>query len=189
MAQGFKKDDKFIPTDRSAVPQLTVRELLPKEKSKEVEQIERSKNKEFAKKRVKEFGKVARVSGSLLRAGGERIKQHRIEKSAEQQETIQELDNRIDDILDESGASDSRKFRRLIAFASLNRSRFSKRQRTLLGNTIKELETRILKRQASQQGGMTEPRTVSDVLQTTAVTQDQFEKLPQELQIKIRQAV
>lgn len=189
MAQGFKKDDKFIPTDRSAVPQLTVRELLPKGESEEVQEIGRSKNREFAKKRVKEFGKGARLAGSLLRSGGERIKQHRIEKSAEQQETVQELDNRIDDILDEAGASDSRKFRRLVAFASLNRSRFSNRQIGLLSTTIKELETRILARQTKQQGGFTEPKTVNDILTTTAVTQDQFEKLPEELQIKIRQGI
>lgn len=194
MVDGFKDDKgKFRPIDRSAVPKsLTVRELLPKTEKEEDKERQSKRLGKFAKKRAIEFGKGAKITGSLLKAGGQAIKQRQIRKSAEEQETREELEKKIDDILDEEGASDSRKFRRLQAFGILQRTRLSKRDLKLVNDTLKELDDRIQLRRKGERaetGGMTQPRAESAMPPTETtegISSEQFEKLPEELKEQVR---
>jgi len=193
LVDGFKDDKgKFRPIDRSAVPKsLTVRELLPKTEKDEDKERQSKRLGTFAKKRAKQFEKGAKITGSLLRAGSERIKQRQIRKSAEEQETREELEKNIDNILDEEGASDSRKFRRLQAFGILQRSRLSKRDLKLVNDTLKELDERIQLRRKGERaetGGITQPRAESIMppKETEMISAEQFEKLPESLKEQVR---
>ena len=207
MVDGFKdKDGKFRPTDRSAVPSLTVRELLPKAEMEEEKERQSERLGKFAKLRASKFGKGAsqvskgaKVTGGLLKAGGEKIKQRQIRKSAEEQETREELEKRIDDILDEVGASDSRKFRRLQTFGLLQRTQLSKRDLKLVNDALKELDERIKRDREGKQlqpetGGITQPQRVGEIptqaqiqAQTPeGISAEQFAKLPDELKEKVR---
>lgn len=195
MVDGFKdKDGKFRPIDRSAVPKsLSVRELLPKTEQEEEKERQSKRLGKFALKRVKQFGKGAKITGGLIKAGGEKIKQRQIRKSAEEQETREELEKRIDDILDEVGASDSRKFRRLQTFGLLQRTQLSKQDLKLVNDALKELDERIKrdregKRLQPETGGITQPQTVSEIpIQIPeGISAEQFAKLPEELKEKVR---
>jgi len=193
LVDGFKDDKgKFRPIDRSAVPKsLTVRELLPKTEKDEDKERQSKRLGKFALKRAKQFQKGAKITGSLLKAGGERIKQRQIRKSAEEQETRQELEMNIDNILDEEGASDSRKFRRLQAFGILQRSRLSKRDLKLVNDTLKELDERIQLRRKGERaetGGITQPRAESAMppKETEGISAEQFEKLPESIKEQVR---
>jgi len=83
MVDGFTDDKgKFRPIDKSPLSKtLTARDLLPKKEKQEDQEKQSKRLGEFAKKRVKQFGKGAGITGSLLRAGGEKIKQRQIRKS------------------------------------------------------------------------------------------------------------
>jgi len=187
MVDGFTDEKgKFRPIDRSALPKsLSVRELLPKQEKEEEKERQRERLGKFALKRAKEFGKGAKITGRLLKAGGEALKQKGIERSIAEQEKREDLEKMIDDILDEVGASDSRKFRRLQRFAILQRNRLSKSDLRLVNDTLRELDVRIQrsrKGERKETGGMTQQQIVG----IPRPTEEQFEKLPEPLKEQVR---
>ncbi len=201
MVDGFTDDKgKFRPIDRSAVPKsLTVRELLPKtDKDEDIERQSKRLGK-FALKRAKEFGKGAKVvggaivvTGKFAKRKGEERKQRKIEKGIAEQDFEERLETGIDNILDEEGASDSRKFRRLQRFAFLNRKILSKLDLKIANDTLKELADRIakdLKGEREETGGMTQPQRVGTLPAPEIITSEQFEKLPETLKEEVRLSV
>ncbi len=198
MVKGFKDEDgKFIPTDRSPVsPKLTVRELLPKtEKDEDLERQSKRLGK-FALKRAKEFGKGAKIVGGAIVGGakfgkqkGEERKQRKIEKQITEQKFDEMLEKGVDDIIDERGASDSRKFRRLQRFGVLNRKLLSKTDLKLLNDTLKELDERIQRSRRGEKketGGLTQERKEMAMPTAEGISAEQFEKLPQTVKEQIR---
>lgn len=201
MVDGFKDDKgKFRPIDRSAVPKsLTVRELLPRtDKDEDIERQSKRLGK-FAKLRASQFGKGAKVVGGAIVVGakfgkrkGEEIKQKRIEKGIVEEEFEERLEKGVDDILDEEGASDSRKFRRLQRFTFLNRKLLSKLDLKIANDTLKELAERIekdLKGERAETGGMTQPQRVGTLPAPEGINTEQFEKLPEPLKEQVRLAI
>ncbi len=225
MVDGFTDEKgKFRPIDRSAVPtkQLTVRELLPAKEKEEDKKRQSKRLGKFALKRAKEFGKGAKIAGELIVKGAkaekqksEERKQRKIEKSLSTVAFDEHLQEGIDDIIDEAGASDSRKFRRLQRFGIMNRNVLPKSDLRLLNATLKELDDRIQrdaegKRKEPETGGLTQPQRVGTPMppriegigseqrvgipmatqtlppRTEEITSEQFEKLPDELKEKIR---
>ena len=198
MVDGFKDDKgKFRPIDRSAVPKsLTVRELLPK--TEKDEDLERQSNRleKFALKRAKEFGKGAKivagaikVSAKFAKQKGEERKKTQIEKGIAEQEFEEFIEKGIDDILDERGASDSRKFRRLQRFGVLNRKILSKQDLKVVNDTLQELDERIQRSRRGEKketGGLTQQKTVSEMPRPEGISGEQFEKLPQTLKEQVR---
>ena len=198
MVEGFKDDKgKFRPIDRSAVPtKLTVRELLPK--TQKDEDIERQSKRlgKFALKRAKEFGKGAKIVGGAIKVGakfakqkGEQRKQIAIEKSLAEQEFEEFIEKGIDDIIDEQGASDSRKFRRLQRFGVLNRKILSKQDLKVVNATLEELDERIQRSRRGEKketGGLTQQRTEMAMPTPEGISSEQFEKLPQPLKEQVR---
>jgi hypothetical protein len=205
MVDGFTKEGKFRPTDRSPLPSsqgLTVRELLPKtdsqavkerqskrldkfaqERKEKQEEKDRSKNRKFARK----LGGGAKAVGRGLQFGAETIKQRRIEKSAEKREEFERLDREIDDIIDDPSSSDARKFRLIVRLASdpKNTRFLSKDQRRFLDRTNKELAFRIREeRKASPT-----PISVGGGGVGSGISPEQFAKLPQDVRDEIRQQV
>ena len=198
MVEGFKDDKgKFRPIDRSAVPtKLTVRELLPKtEKDEDIERQSKRLGK-FALKRAKEFGKGAKIVGGAIKVGakfakqkGEQRKQIAIEKSLAEQEFEEFIEKGIDDIIDEQGASDSRKFRRLQRFGVLNRKILSKQDLKVVNATLEELDERIQRSRRGEKketGGLTQQRTEMAMPTPEGISSEQFEKLPQPLKEQVR---
>ena len=198
MVEGFKDDKgKFRPIDRSAVPtKLTVRELLPKtEKDEDIERQSKRLGK-FALKRAKEFGKGAKIVGGAIKVGakfakqkGEQRKQIAMEKSLAEQEIEELIEKGIDDIIDEQGASDSRKFRRLQRFGVLNRKILSKQDLKVVNATLEELDERIQRSRRGEKketGGLTQQRTEMAMPTPEGISSEQFEKLPQPLKEQVR---
>ncbi len=204
MVDGFTKDGTFRPINRSPVspPQsLTVRELLPKGQTQELKQKQIDRNQKFAndrkekkEKEVEESRKKrafrggvsgARKVGRGLRFGKEKIQQSRIEKSIREREFSERIDADIDRILDDPNSSDSRKFRLLVRFATLNRKNLTKEQAKFINRTNIELATRI-KEDRKSSGGLS-----SGVGSGTGsgITEEQLNKLPQEVQADVKQAV
>ncbi len=193
MVDGFTdKDGKFRPIDRSPLGSggLSVREALPKE-TKEDKKRQSDRLEKFALSKAKQF---AKITGKLVKAGAkeavaraEIAKVRKVEKGIIEQEFVERLDDQITQILD-APTSDSTKFIKLQALGDLNRNNFSKRQLNLVNNTLEELDIRIKKRQKAETGGITVPR-VEGITPTEKLGTQEFEKLPEPQQEKIKTEV
>lgn len=203
MVDGFTKDGTFRPI-RSPVapPSLTVRELLPKEQTKQEEERqskrlgkfakdrkEKEEEKEISKKKKLLTGGVkgAKALGRFTRFGAESIKQRRIEKSIEQGENIDRLDREIDDIIDDPNSSDARKFRLLVRLASnrQNKRFLTNDQRRFLDRTNRELAQRVREERKATPTAL----SVGGGGVGSGISGEQFAKLPQELREEVREQV
>jgi len=193
MVDGFKDaDGKFRPIDRSPLGRtgLSVREALPKE-TEEDKKRQSDRLGKFALSKAKEFTKI---TGRLVKAGAkeavaraEIAKVRKVEKGFIEQEFVERLDDKINEILD-APTSDSTKFRKLQAFGDLNRNNFTKRQLNLVNTTLEELDIRIKKRLKAEAGGMTKPRE-EGITPTEKLGTQEFEQLPQPQKEKIKTEV
>ena len=186
MVRFITKNDKKVPISENrtpfAQPEISSHQVLPKTESSDDDKSRQSKRAlKFAGKKVKQFG-------SITRATGERIKNRQIAKSISARQDTETLDREIDDILDDTTSSDSRKFRLLQRFGLLHRKRLSKSELRVVNNSLRELDERIGKNKAKGVGGMTTPKATSDFTPKAEVglTQDQFNKLPDNLKEQIR---
>ena len=189
MVRFITRNDKKVPIDENrtpfAQPDISSKQVLPKTETNDDDKSRQSKRAlKFAGRKVKQFG-------SLSRATGERIKNRQIQKSISSRQDTENLDREIDDILDDTTSSDSRKFRLLQRFGLLHRKRLSKSQLKVVNTSLRELDERIVKNKTKGVGGMTTPKAVSSPIISPAVqggglTQDQFNKLPDNLKEQIR---
>ena len=188
MVRFITKDNKKVPIseNRNALqqPEISSKQILPKEATSDDDKVRQSKRAlSFAGKKAKQFG-------SITRATGERLKNRQIQKSISSRQQTETLDRDIDDILDDTTSSDSRKFRLLQRFGLLNRKQLTKQQLRVVNNSLMELDERIGKNKAKGVGGMTTPKVVSSPTISPEVqgglTQDQFNKLPDNLKEQIR---
>lgn len=187
MVDFFKKKDKVIPiNNRSAVgTRLTSDGLLPQTESQDDKERRSKKIGRFAFQKAKQFGRVS------IR-GGKGVKRHVVESKIQKKERTKTIDKGIDNILDDESSSDSRKFRLLQRFGLENRNNLSKSQLRVINTSLAELDDRLSKRrlgQSAETGGMTNPRTVTTFQpsQSSIISQEDFDKLPEEVKAQIRQ--
>jgi len=213
LVKGFKDSDgKFRPTDdRTAFPsQMSSEGLLPKEESKQEEEMQSKRRGEFAKQKVKQAGGLLKRGGSGAKRKLEEKRERDIEKKKQEKKSRQALDTEIDEIIDDRSSTDSRKNRLLIRFAQENRKELNKTQRKLIGDSNRILEARIERQLEKERGSTsqqnipsapsstTAPINTSAIPQTTtptpnlgrktALTQEQFNKLPENIKVQIRLA-
>ena len=194
MVRFITKNDKIIPISENrtpfAQPEIASHQVLPKTESNDDDKLRQSKRAlVFAGKKVKTFA-------SITRATGERLKNRQIQKSIDSRRETQTLDREIDDILDDTTSSDSRKFRLLQRFGLLHRKRLSKSELKVVNTSLMELDERIVKNKEKGVGGMTTPKETSTFTPKATstftprvedgLTQDQFNKLPDNLKEQIR---
>jgi len=193
MVDGFTdKDGKFRPIDRSPLGKsgLSVREALPKE-TEEDKKRQSERLGKFALLKAKQF---AKITGRLVQAGAkeaiaraEIAKVRKVEKGIIEQEFVGRLDDQIGTILD-APTSDSTKFIKLQAFGELERNNLSERQLNLVNRVLEELDIRIKKRAKAETGGITIPR-VEGITPTEKLGTQEFKKLPEPQQEKIKTEV
>ncbi len=217
MVKGFTDSNgKFRPTDdRSPFPsQMSSEGLLPQEETKQEEEMQSKRRTEFAKEKARQTGGFLKRVGKGAKQKSEERKQAGIEKSVAEREHREGLDKGIDDIIDDRTSSDSRKRRLLVRFAQLHRKQLNKDQRKLIGDSNRILDARLEKEIQKERTGRTDnpksdipftpttpnitPSTSTGAVpqrtstpnlgRKTALTQDQFNKLPENIKVQIRLA-